>query len=464
MNQHRTSQGQLYRSEEPPESQRDAFTGGDIPVAVYGLGKMGLPLAAAFADVTGNVVGVDVDETRVGAINEGRCPVEDEPGLDEAVSRAVGSGALSATADSRRAARAARVHVVIVPTLLEDGEPDLSAVEAVSDAVGAGLQPGDLVLVESTLPPGTCRGVVQPTLTDVSGLAPDAFGLAFCPERTASGSALRDIRGSYPKVVGGRDEESVRVATLVYGEITDNDVLSVGTCTAAECVKLFEGVYRDVNIALANELARLAEELPVDVREAIDVANTQPYCDIHTPGPGVGGHCIPYYPRFLTETTETALPLVNRARETNEMMPAYTADILTRGLEEIGVDVGDASVALLGVTYRPGVDETRESPAGRIASILSDTGVDVYLTDPVCSDFSPIDGTPVTLDLLSALDLDGLVVVTAHEEFHSIPWEELEDVVVVDGRQLLDREIPHPVYTIGGGWDGHTDDSSPVER
>jgi UDP-N-acetyl-D-mannosaminuronic acid dehydrogenase len=452
MGQHQPLQTQLYDAEGPPTDQRAAFTGGDVPVAVYGLGKVGTPLAAVLAAVTGNAVGVDIDESVVAAVENGQSPVE-EPGLAEAVATTVENGALAATSDPREAAREASVHVVVVPTLLDgDDRPDLAALDRAVADIGSGLAPGDLVLVESTVPPGTCRELVQPGLVEASGLAPDAFGLAFCPERTASGTALRDIRTAYPKVVGGRDPESTRAAGLVYEEVTDNEVLTVEGCTAAECVKLFEGVYRDVNIALANEFAWLADELPVDVNAAIDVANTQPYCDIHTPGPGVGGHCIPYYPYFLAEAVDTSLPLVGRARETNESMPAYTVGRLRVELDRAGTAVSEAAVAVLGVTYRPGVDETRASPARPIASMLADRGAEVYLSDPVCSDFSEFAGSPVTIDVLPALDLDAVVIVTAHEEFESVAWDHIDDVVVVDGRQATDpEEIPHPVYTIGAG-------------
>lgn len=451
----------LYRTPRTTADQQAAFLDGDVPVAVYGLGKMGLPLATVFADVTGNVVGADVDTDVVEQVRAEECPVSGEPGLEAAVETVVREGTLHATEDPSEAAAASAVHVVIVPTLLDERQqPDLSAVQAVTEAIGAGLDPGDAVFVESTVPPGTCRDAIQPWLVEKSGLDPDAFGLAFCPERTKSGRALEDIRGTYPKIVGGRDDESTRVASLVYGEVTENEVIPVSDTTTAECVKVFEGLYRDVNIALANELAGLVDGLGVDVREAIDAANTQPFCDIHDPGPGVGGHCIPYYPYFVLHG-ETPLPLVSLAREVNESMPATTVDRVETELERIGTALDDATVLLLGVTYRPGVDETRASPTYPIATGLTDRGAEVFAVDPVCSDPGDLDATMVPLDSLDDLAPDAVVLVTGHDAFETLPWDAFgEDVVVVDGRAFFDDRLTCTVYTLGSG---RTERSRPVE-
>lgn len=439
----------LYDSSIAPADQRDALTGGDVPVAVYGLGKMGLPLAAVYAELTGNATGVDIDPDVVERINRGECPVDGEPGLPEVVAETVEEGGLRATTDSEGAAADASVHVVIVPTLVEDGQPDLSNLRAVAESIGAGLSPGDLVCVESTVPPRTCRDVVVPILEAESGLELGEFGVAFCPERTASGRALEDIRGAYPKVVGGLDDESTRAASLIYDELSDNEVNPVADATTAECVKVFEGVYRDVNIALANELARLADELEVNVREAIETANTQPFCDIHRPGPGVGGHCIPYYPYFLIEGCDTRTPLLQMARKVNDSMPAFTVQKLIEGLGEAGIETTDATVAVLGVAYRPGVDETRESPGLAVHELLDDLEIDHVAVDPIV-DLGDFDVDGVDLDDLPDLDVDGIVLVTDHEAFDDLRWADFEDVVVVDGRDALDPDcVGHRVHTIG---------------
>ncbi len=444
---------QLYATDSSREHLRDAFTSGAVPVAVYGLGKMGLPLAAAFAETTGNVTGVDIDQTVVNTISAGECPVAHEPGLPSLTSRLVDDDALAATTNGVGAATEASVHVLIVPTeVQDDGSVDLGALESVVETVAAGLNPGDIVLVESTVPPRTTAEAIKPTLATESGVAPAEFGLAFCPERTSSGRALQDIRGAYPKVVGGVDEQSRAAATLVYEELTSNDVVPVSDATTAECVKVFEGVYRDVNIALANELATLADELAVNVREAIDVANGQPYCDIHTPGPGVGGHCIPYYPYFLITECSTATPMLQTARTVNDEMAAFTVEKLEEELGAAGIALNDARVALLGVTYRPNIDETRASPARRIDSALDERGSTTFAVDPVCSDMSPFAAAPATLDELSELELDAIVLVTAHSDFLSFDWTTVPELLVVDTQDALNlEETHHRAYTLGRG-------------
>ncbi|WP_424020041.1 nucleotide sugar dehydrogenase (plasmid) [Halorientalis pallida] len=454
MRQQSESSVSLYGGSSTAVGRATAIRAGRVPVAVYGLGKMGLPLATVFAEATGNTVGVDVDPAVVESVSDGDCPVTGEPGLPGAIRRVVAEGSLVATTEGDAAADGATVHVIIVPTLVEAGSPELTALRAAVSAVASGLDPGDLVCIESTVPPGTCEGVVVPQLVEESDCERGEFGVAFCPERTASGRALRDVRGAYPKVVGGVDTESTRAAASLYDVVTDNEVHTVADATTAECVKVFEGVYRDVNIALANELATLAEELGVDVYEAIETANAQPYCDLHRPGAGVGGHCIPYYPYFLIDTCDTGTPLLRRARRINDAMPGYTVGKLSEGLRERGVALSEATVAVLGFAYRPGVDETRESPGVAIASLLRDAGADVVGVDPVV-DLDTIDVRPATMEALPDFDLDGLVLATAHDEFDDIDWNQFERAVVVDGRNALDESVGpgRTVRVVGKGED-----------
>ncbi|WP_226479754.1 nucleotide sugar dehydrogenase [Natrinema amylolyticum] len=447
--------GGLYGSSQSAERQRDRLTSGEIPVAVYGLGKMGLPLAAVYAETTGDVTGVDVDPAVVESISGGESHVVGEPGLDDLVADQVDAGRLEATTDGEAAAETARIHVVIVPTLLDDeNEPDLTTVESVAGDIAAGLAPGDLVIAESTLPPGTCRDVLRPHLASESGLAPDEFGLAFCPERTSSGTALRDIRGQYPKVVGGVDAESTRAAAVVYDELSDNEVHPVSDATTAEAIKVFEGIYRDVNIGLANELGRLADELDISVREAIDTANDLPMCQLHDPGPGVGGHCIPYYPHFLLGRTEEPMAVTETARRVNDEMPAVVVDRLERELERTGTDLADASVVVLGITYRPGVEETRASPALGIIDGLRERGADVAGVDPLV-DPADYGARPVAIDELAQESFDAAVIVTPHAAFDRIDWDALEPMTVVDGRDAVDlSETAHREYDLAGSSDG----------
>lgn len=449
----------LYGSEEPAEEQQARFASGAVPVAVYGLGKMGLPLATVFAESTGDVTGVDVDEAVVRTVGRGDCHVEGEPGLTAVVAEQVDRGALRATTDGAAAAREAAVHVVIVPTLLTDNRrPDLSMLEAAIETIGVGLDHGDIVVVESTVPPGTCRDLVRPRLEEKSDLGVGDFGVACCPERTSSGRALQDIRGAYPKIVGGVDAESTRVAALVYDHVSENEVIPVSDATTAEAVKVFEGLYRDVNIALANELARNRDDLNIDVREAIEAANTQPFCDIHTPGPGVGGHCIPYYPYFLMDKVSGEMALLRTARAVNDSMPDFVVDTLRAELAgrncQVSADGGSAldgaTVLVLGLTYRAGVAETRASPAMAIIDRLNDDGAQVLAADPLVGDRGGFDATAVSVDEAQERDVDGVVLVTAHESFESIDWSGFDDAPIIDTRGTI-GDGNGRVYTVGSG-------------
>ena len=453
-----TTTEQLYGSSASEEAQREAFISGNVPVAVYGLGKMGLPLASVYAEVSRNVIGVDVDPDVVETINSGACHVKREPELPEVVETLVEEDALRATNDTVEAADAASVHVAIVPTpITDDKEPDLSILESVLEDIGAGLDEGDLVIIECTVPPRTTAETALPILEDTSELKLGAFGLAFCPERTSSGRALCDIRGAYPKVVGGVDHESGRVAELIYDEINQAGVIPVSDATTAEAVKVFEGLYRDVNIGLANELATLTDELGIDVNEAIDVANTQPYCDIHDPGPGVGGHCIPFYPYFVIEPFEGDTDLLETAREVNDGMPVFTVGKLREEFTAEGNSLSDASVLVLGLTYRPGVEEIRASPSLEIASQLTASGADVYGVDPMLDDASAFDLEQIDQSEIYDQDFDAVVMVTPHDDFDDVEWDELDrddgDLLVIDGRDTLNLSTTeHRVYTIGSGY------------
>ncbi|WP_281194365.1 nucleotide sugar dehydrogenase [Halorubrum sp. F4] len=446
----------LYGTSKTKSSQREAFTGGDVPVAVYGLGKMGLPLAAVFAETCGNVVGADIDPDVVNTINDGGCHVKREPGLDSLVADLVDDGSLRATTDPREAAQESSVHVVIVPTpITEEKEPDLAILDTVVSDIATELTEGDIVLIECTVPPKTTRTRVFEQLLEESDLERGDFGVAFCPERTSSGRALEDIRGAYPKVVGGIDDESTRTANLIYDTINSEGVLAVSDATTAEAVKLFEGLYRDVNIALANELARFTDELGIDVREAIEIANTQPFCHIHDPGPGVGGHCIPYYPYFLIKPFETSSPLLSTAREVNDSMPSFTVSKVKEGLNVNGIDLTDATVVILGLTYRPGVKEIRASPSIPITQELSTSGATVYAVDPMLDTFDAFDAQPIEQEEIYDIGADAIILVTPHEEFETIRWEELDEdpdelSVLVDGRATIsDLDLDSWTYTIG---------------
>jgi nucleotide sugar dehydrogenase len=423
---------------------RDADSLDRATVAVYGLGKMGLPLAAVLADHGATVLGVDVDPEVVAAVNDGTTPVEREPGLPEFVAE-YGGDRLEATTDGSAAAERADVMIVLVPTVLDENDrPRLGPVADAAADIRDGVAEGDLVVLESTVPPGTTAGRFAETVEPDHLDAGAEFGVAHGPERTSSGRAVRDITEAYPKIVGGLDEDSTESTASLYEVINEPGVIRMGSATAAEAVKVFEGVYRDVNIALANELAKACEEWGLDAESVFAAANSQPYCDIHDPGVGVGGHCIPVYPHFVTGNADET-PLLETARSVNDGMPAHTVARLETLLDEHGTSLSDARVLVLGVTYRPGVKETRYAPAIDVIDLLCDADATVYGHDPLL-DAPEIERTSATAveDPLAADRLDGVVLATGHDEYRDLDLDALHDAartpVLVDGRRFFDLD------------------------
>lgn len=333
-------------------------------ICVVALGKIGLPLAVQFARKGHRVTGADVNERVVADVNAGREPFPGEADLGVHLDAAVRAGLLTATTDTTAAVAESDAVVVVVPLFVDEaGTPDFGWMDAATRSIAAGLRPGTLVSYETTLPVGTTRGRWARMLAEGSGLtAGDGFHLVFSPERVLTGRVFADLR-RYPKLVGGIDGASARHGVEFYEQVLDfderpdldrpNGVWDLGSAEAAELAKLAETTYRDVNIGLANQFARYADTVGVDVMKVIEACNTQPYSHIHKPGIAVGGHCIPVYPRMYLWNDPDAT-VVRTAREANMAMPEYAVGILANAYG----DLTGAGVLVLGAAYRGGVKET----------------------------------------------------------------------------------------------------------
>ncbi|MFA4701998.1 nucleotide sugar dehydrogenase [Pyrococcus kukulkanii] len=425
------------------EEVKKALREGKVTIAVYGLGKMGLPLAAVFADNRAKVIGVDINEKVVEMVNRGENHVKEEPGLSELIKRNVEAGRLKATTDGVWAAKQADVMIILVPTLADDrGNLKLEPVYDVAKKIAKGLEKGDIVITEATMPPGTTESLVP--ILEESGLKLGEFGLAHAPERTMTGTAIRDITGQYPKIVGASDEKTLEAVIGIYETINKKGVIPMSSIKAAEAVKVFEGVYRDVNIALANELALWCEEHGLDAIEVFTAANTQPYCHLHMPGAGVGGHCIPIYPWFVINLAEKTNPrLIKTAREINDSMPHHMVELTIRGLNEVGRSLKGSNILVLGLTFRGGVREFTKSPAIPIIKELKEWGARVYAYDPLCtSEDAERFGAEWKEDFR---DVDAIVIVTDHKEFKSLNLEEIagqvRSKVIIDGRNAVNPKV-----------------------
>ncbi len=426
--------------EENPENVLKSLDNGELCIAVYGLGKMGLPLALVFADKGAKVVGVDVNEDLVGKINAKQDVLPFEPGVKALLEKHGGKNFI-ATANAAQAY--ADMHVIIVPTLLNEVNgkivPDLSLVESVASKITRVLKKGNAVVVESTMPPGSTESLIQ--IFEKSGLKCGRdFGLAHAPERTMSGSAIRDVTERYPKIIGASDDGTLKSLEAIYSRVNSKGVVCVSNIKTAEAVKVFEGVYRDVNIALANELWQYSDENGIDALEAFNAANTQPYSHIHSPGCGVGGHCIPYYPHFIMNDRTL---VVKAARKTNESMPAKTVALAEEELKKAGIALNKARVLVLGLAFRAGVKEFRKTPAKPIIGLLKEKGAFVRAFDPVCEekDVAEFGADEFGLDFK---EIDCVVITTADSAFKQLDWKkalkEMRTKIVIDGRQALDPQ------------------------
>ncbi len=384
-----------------------------MKVGIVGLGYVGLPLAAAFAEAGHDVVGVDTSASRVERLRRSESDIEDVP------SERLRAIAPSFTAsDDYKALASCKALLVCVPTpLTEQREPDLSHLVAAATGLSRVLHEGRLVVIESTTYPGTTRERLAPILEE-SGLAAGRdFNLAYSPERIDPGRGQDSIR-STPKLVGGLTDACRDRAAALYAEICD-EVVPVSTLEAAELAKLLENVFRSVNIALVNELAQLCHRLDVDVWEVIDAAATKPFGFMRfEPGPGMGGHCLPVDPFYLAYKArehDFYTEFVELAGKINQAQPAFCVDRMTRALNDARKPVRGSTVLLLGVAYKPGVGDLRESPALKMIRLLRELGAEVAYHDPHVGEIGEFGLASQPLDDALA-EADLACVVTAHAE------------------------------------------------
>ncbi|HZO76169.1 MAG TPA: nucleotide sugar dehydrogenase [Ktedonobacteraceae bacterium] len=426
----------------------------DAVVVVVGLGKIGLPLAVQYAQHGHRVIGCDTNPQVVSAVNKGKSHILEEPLLEEGVADVVACGLLSATSDTAEAVRQARIVVVIVPVAVNARhEIVFDNIDRATEAIGAGLQPGTLVIYETTLPVGATSGRLARQLERHSRLtAGRDFLLAFSPERVSSGSIFRDLR-LYPKVVGGIDKRSTVAAVAFYRSVLDAEIITMASADDAEFVKLIETTYRDVNIALANELAHYADAHGLDTMAAIAAANSQPYSHIHTPGVGVGGHCIPVYPYFLLagDLPQPVLTLPRSARAINDAMAEYAV----QRVEAITGSLAGRAVLMLGVSYRGDVRETAFTSARLLQDALLAHGASVYVDDPLFEEaelraegyipYGRDKSGPYGCDKSGSHEtreeICAIILQANHRAYQSFDFSQFPHCkVVLDGRMALDRQ------------------------
>ena len=389
-------------------------------VVVVGLGYVGLPLAMRAAAVGHQVIGYDVDEARVKLLAAGESYIEDVPAAE--LQQALDSGTFLPSTDARACA-GFDIAVVAAPTPLRDGLPDLTYLEDAARTLARYLRPGATVVIESTSYPGTTQETVLPLLEEGSGLlAGRDFRLGFSPERIDPGNVTWTLV-STPKIVSGIDADSLRVIQEFYDTIVDRTV-PVSSPREAELAKLVENTFRHVNIALVNELAMYAHDLDINVWEAIEAASTKPFGYMpFTPGPGVGGHCLPIDPSYLNWRVERALGksfrFVELADDINRHMPDYVAHRIMLAFNERGRPVRGGRILLLGLAYKKNTGDARESPAVRVAQLLGAMGADLRAADPHVVEGTAVDGLVTRVELTAGelADADAVLLLTDHDAF-----------------------------------------------
>ena len=392
-----------------------------IKVCVIGLGYVGFPLLKLIDEKGFHVTGLDVDKRKV----------------DEITKRG-----FKATVEASKALNDIDCIVICVPTPIDENHhPDLAFVKSAVETTSQYLKKDSLVVLESTVAPGTTEEIVAPIL-EKSGLkAGEDFYLAHCPERIDPGNKKWTV-SNIPRVVGGINEESTDIAYAFYKEILDVEIVKLSTVKTAEAVKIVENTFRDINIAFVNELAKSFDKIGIDITEVIKGASTKPFGFMpHYPGCGVGGHCIAVDPYYLIEKAEKGgfdHRFLKLAREINNSMPEYTVQKVIVGLNKVGMCIKDTNIAILGIAYKGGVGDTRESPALLIIKKLKQLGANLVIFDPYVPEKSTAE------NLNQALEKgECMVVATDHPEFKQIKPELLKEKgvkVVVDGRNILDKE------------------------
>jgi UDP-N-acetyl-D-glucosamine dehydrogenase len=385
-----------------------------MTIGVVGIGYVGLPLAVAFAEEGERVVAVDVSASRVAAIEQGISEIEDVPSQRLAAVKHL----IDATTDYAALAEADAVLICVPTPLTPNREPELGPLRGAAQALAPVLRQGQLVVLESTTFPGTTREHLVPLLEEGSALkAGKDFHVAFSPERVDPGRTDHTLRTT-PKVLGGLTDACTALAKQVYGRVCDT-VVEVSSPEAAELSKLLENIFRSVNIALVNELAILADRMGIDIWEVVDAAATKPYGFMRfDPGPGMGGHCLPVDPFYLTwraREFDFQTEFIELAGKVNQQMPYYCLERAERALNDAGKPFKGSRVAILGVSYKGGIGDVRESPALKLMRLLADRGALLRYHDPHVPELPQFDLRSQPLDeLLDKADLT--IVVTAHPE------------------------------------------------
>lgn len=445
-----------HNGELTPETAGSLLRKGKVKIAVIGLGRIGLPTAAVFAHTGARVIGFDIRNDVVKDTNAGRCQLLDEPGLSDMIGNAVGRGYLRATLEPEDAIPNADFVIICVPTPVYDTKtPDYSAIRDAAKTTGKYLREGATVVVESTIGPGIAEEMIKPIIESTSGMkAGEDFGIVSCPERSDPGNIMANMK-SLPRIVGGLDARTTELVAALYESALGVKAIRVSDPKTANAAKLTENLFRDVNIALANEFALLFEDLGVDAIEVINACASKYNFMPHYPGIGVGGPCLPsnsYY--LISEGVKSGnIPyLIRMAREINDRMPDHAVELVGEALNEAGKTVKGSKIAVLGVAYKPNIKDIQLTPVQRVISRLREMGARVDIYDPMFKG-EEVFGIRVKPNLEAAVkSADCLVIGTAHDEFKRLNFDELARLANMQAGFVDARNVFPPDSAIRAGF------------
>ena len=424
---------------------RNSLVTKSLKVCIVGIGRIGLPTALSFAQAGLQTIGADINEKLVDSINAGNFPLKDEPGYEDIFNSVRKNGNFSATTDINEAISKSNVILLSLPTPMDENNiPIYLALESVGKQLSQTLQSNSLVVVESTIEPGFIENVMIKRIEGDSGLhVGKNFTIGVCPENANPGEILHDFTG-LPRLVGGMDEQTTKIIALIYDFVFSVELVTMPDCKTANAVKLTTNVFRDVNIAFVNELSLMFEKLGIDTLKVLDAAKRKYNFQIHYPGAGVGGPCLPINSYQFLNTAKrigSELNIVKYGRAINEKMPDHVVNLTLDGFKKCNKSIKDSTLLILGVSYKPDVKDIQLSPAEIIIKKLKALGAKIRIYDPYYKD-NQVFGINVEHDIQDVLsEVDASIIVTAHKEFQEINpkiFTKMKTPILIDSRGIID--------------------------
>ena len=424
---------------------RNSLDAKSLKVCVVGIGRIGLPTALSFAKAGLYTIGVDINQKLVDSINTGNFPLKDEPGYEDVFNNVRKNGNFLATTDINEAISKSNLILLSLPTPMDENNiPTYSALESVGKQLSQILQPNSLVVVESTIEPGFIEDMMIKIIEGTNTLhVGKNFTIGVCPENANPGEILHDFT-NLPRLVGGVNEQTTKIITMIYDFVFSVELVTMPDCRTANAVKLTTNVFRDVNIALVNELSLMFEKLGIDTLKVLEAAKRKYNFQIHYPGAGVGGPCLPINSyQFLNTAKRTGskLNIIKYSREINEKMPDHVINLILDGFKKCNKSIKGCKVLILGISYKPDVKDIQLSPAEIIINKLKILGARIKIYDPYYKG-NQVFGINVEQNIEDILsEVDASIIVTAHKEFQEIDlkiFTKMKTPILIDSRGIID--------------------------